>query len=311
MEKDFSKWPDVIVGRPGGYCMGVARAVKAYESFQPQYSVGEPAHNPVLIEKFKKQGMVFVHNVSEIPDGATVAFGPHGHTEEDVTKANEKGTTFLLTECPYVTSVKAEIAANTESGITTIYFGTKDGKGAIHPEARAALSAGNAILVTSLEEALAVKVTDPEKVGFACQTTHNADKALEIADKLREKYPKLKMRPRTDLCPATKNRQMAAKSVNADITIIVGDWFTSSNTRSLAEKALEKGRVFVVNTREELRPEDFQSVQIVGIIGSASAMQEQIEGVIEFFTERGSVRGEVVITEEKQNLPEPEIYKPS
>jgi len=310
-ERDSRSWPDVVIGRPGGCCGGVERAIKAYTQFHPQYSVGEPAHNPVVIQQFKDQGVVFVDSIAQVPKGVKVAFGPHGHTAQDVEEAEQNGDTYLLTECPYVTSVKSEIAANTEAGIITIYYGQKDKAGNLHPETRAALSAGDTVLVTSLEEALVLDVSDPEKVGFACQTTHNADSVAAIAEKLRDKYPALKMRPKTDLCPATRNRQLAAKSVSADITVIVGDWQTSSNTRSLADRALENGRVFVVNTRDELKPEHFFGRRMVGIIGSASATQEQMEGVIGFFTERGSEKGELVVADEKTNFPVPQIHNPS
>jgi 4-hydroxy-3-methylbut-2-en-1-yl diphosphate reductase len=311
MVEDKRNWPDIVVGKPGGCCGGVERAVNAYEDFHPQFSVGEPAHNPVLINRFKQEGVVFVNNISQVPKGATVAFGPHGHTAEDVAIAKERASAVLLTECPYVTSVKSEITANTENGIVTIYYGQKDKQGNLHPETRAALSAGNAILVTSLEEALAVGVEDPEKVGFACQTTHNADSVMLMAEELKKKYPKLKMREKTDLCPATKNRQLAAGSIHTDITIIVGDWQTSSNTRSLADKALDKGgRVFTVNTRDELKQEDFYNSHVVGIVGSASATPEQIDGVVNFFTERGSVKEDVVVAEEKQNFQPAKVYKP-
>jgi 4-hydroxy-3-methylbut-2-enyl diphosphate reductase len=317
-------WPKVIVGRPCGYCVGVERAVEAYQNFVDTheqgtvYSVGEPAHNPILVENFKNQGIVFTDDISEVPAGKNVVFGPHGQTKDDVTQAEATALEYLLTECPRVSGVKAEIAANTASGLTTFYFGQKDKDGNPHPETRAALSSGNAILVTSIEEALspeiAAKITDPNKVAFCCQTTQNLGKVNEMAQTLKVIYPKIKMRPNTDLCPATTNRQLAAKGViaaMAEKVVVVGDYKSSSNTRSLVEEVSRRGaRVIVVNKSSELKAEDFLDTQVVGIIGSASAIPDQTNEVIGFFTDKGSELAEITVAVETSlSGPKPQARK--
>lgn len=322
MVEQKSIWPNVIIGRPCGYCVGVDRAVEAYQNFVDTheqgtvYSVGKPAHNPLLIEKFRNQGVVFTNDIGEVPVGKNVVFGPHGQTKDDVTQAETTAKEYLLTECPRVTGVKAEIAANTAAGLITLYFGQKDKYGNPHPEARAALSSGKAILVTSLEEALSKEIleqiTDPDKVAFCCQTTHNLEKVNEMAKGLKAIYPKIKMRSNSDLCPATTNRQLAAKEVNAamaETVVVVGDYDSSSNTRSLAEEASRKGaRVFVVNKASELKTEDFLDTHVVGIVGSASAMPDQTDEVIGFFTDRGSETTEIIVAVEPSlSGPKPQV----
>jgi 4-hydroxy-3-methylbut-2-enyl diphosphate reductase len=324
MKESDRIWPNVIVGRPFGYCVGVARAVEAYESFVDAhqkgtvYSVGEPAHNPILVEGFKQKGVVFKKNISEVPPGSNVIFGPHGHTNQDVVQAEVLANEYLLTECPYVTSVKKEISTNTSQGIITIYYGQKDSEGNLHPETRAALSAGDTLLVTSMENLLdeiAGKIKDPKKVAFACQTTHNLEKVLVMSDVLKGIFPEIKMRLKTNLCLATTNRQKAARAVIAsfaETVVVVGDSETSSNTKSLAKEALNNGaKVFTVNTESELNAKDFFDTQIVGIVGSASAMQQQLDGVINFFVDKGSEKTEITVADESIiRLPNPRVYKP-
>jgi 4-hydroxy-3-methylbut-2-en-1-yl diphosphate reductase len=333
MERDVDQvsknWPNVVVGRPSGCCAGVERAILAYQELidsnptETVYSVGEPAHNPVIIDKFKKQGVRFVQDISQVPEEATVAFGPHGHTDEDVATAKAQRNTFILTECPLVTSVKTEVAANIANGITTIYYGQIDKRtGQPHPEARAVLSIaknpGEIIFVTSLEEALAVEIKDLDKVGFTCQTTHNVDEVMEMAEKLREKYPSLKMRDKSGLCFATRNRQLVVETMDVDATIIIGDMATSANTNSLVNVAMgrslkeKKHRVFSGNeVREFDNPRNFEDLQTVGIIGSASASPEQIEEVVKYFTDRGSEElPPVVVAEENYHFPPVLVYKP-
>ncbi len=322
-------WPKVVkVGLPGGFCAGVERSVNAYRNFvasHPKgsvYSVGEPAHNPYVNKEFVKKGVTFVDSIDQVPIDAPTAFGPHGHTETDLEVFQQSGPVgsedsqmqsrdFILTECPLVTKVKTEIARNTQDGYVTIYYGQllKDKNGVVigpHPETRAAMSAGNVLLVTSLEEALSddlyEQISDPTKVAFATQTTHNADEALEIGEKLLEIFPQMRFPKTEDICYAARDRQKAVKAVieeGAEVVVVVGDKDTSSNTRSLAATAIKSGaRVIVVNSRRELNVEDFYGANSVGIVASASAPGIQIQGVVRFFEKRGSELQRVEVADE-------------
>ena len=246
-------------------------------------------------------------------------FGPHGHTSEDLKDANEREITYLATECPLVTKVKNEVAVNTAEGRVTIYYGQRNKEGLLHPETRAAMSSGDAILVTSLEEALSEEILeiilDKNMVAFASQTTHNADEVEAMGNKLKEKYPNIKLPKKKDICYATRDRQQAAKAViesGVKLVVVVGDKKTSSNTRSLAAVAVEKGaRVFIVNNRKEINPADFYGADSVGVVASASAPETQIRRVIGFFTGRGSEERMIAVADESKIwFKRPESVKP-
>lgn len=319
-------WPKTVTyGSPGGFCAGVDRAVDAYRDFAEKYpneqlySVGVPAHNPHVIEEFKGR-YKFVESIAEVPVGvdAKAINGPHGDLEGDLQYAQVNGITYRRTECPLVTKVKDEIAENTEKGLITIYYGQIDKDGHFHTESKAAMSAGNIILVISLKEALsdevAALIPDHTKVAFASQTTHNADHVFEMQEELEKKYPGIKTPKKEDTCYATKNRQDAAKEVKKEITVVVGDEATSSNTRSLARAAEEAGegnKAIIVNNGDELRSEDFYGYDSVGVVASASAPKEQIRSVIDFFTSRGSVQETIEVADESRIRFKPPIdYKP-
>ncbi len=349
-------WPKVVkIGLPGGFCAGVERSVQASRRFvetHPEgtvFFVGTPAHNPHVINEFKRKGVRFVDSVDEVPKDGNAIVGPHGHTEQDVQVLQQGAQIdtggvinadkqlepegvqvrdFALTECPLVTKVKKEIARNTEDGYVTIYYGQllKDKDGVVigpHPETRAAMSAGNVRLVTSLEEALSddsyEQIDDPTKVAFSTQTTHNADEALEMGEILLEIFPQMRLPKTDDICYATRDRQKAAKAViedGAEVVVVVGDRETSSNTRSLALTAEKKGaRVIIVNSRKELNPEFFYGASSVGVVASASAPSIQVRGVIRFFEKRGSGLQRIEVADEsnihfsppkvqRSNLPE-------
>ena len=304
-------WPKKIyIG--GGMCAGVVRAQEAYRDFTRThergtvYSVGEPAHNPHVNQEFIDLGVIFVDSMNQVPkdEDANVIEQPHGNTPEDEEIAQGLGGDYVFTECPLVTKVKKEIIENTAQGLQTIYYGqlSKDENDVNkpHPETRAAMSVGNVLLVTSLDEALSDdlydQIIDPTKVAFACQTTHDAEEAVEMAEALKEQlFPDIKIPKKPDYCYATHDRQGTAKRANefkVDRIVVLGDEETSSNTRNLAKvaaKDLKKGgRVIVVNSISEVDEADFHGVDSVAIIGSASTPIEQINLGAQWFTDRGS-----------------------
>lgn len=307
LSKHFPK--QLYVG--GGMCAGVVRARDFYREFAKDhprgtvYSVGQPAHNPHVNQEFTDMGVIFVESIEEVPVGMNAVEGPHGHKKQDEELASEIGGDYGFSECPLVTRVKNAIDSNVESGYQTIYYGQLDSiTKKPHPETAAAMSMGNnlgdVLLVTSLEEALSDElydqIKDPKRVAFACQTTHDAEEADLMAEKLEGLFPDIKRPKKPDYCYATHDRQETAKRANdefmVDIIVVIGDEETSSNTRNLskvAAKNLKKnGRVLVVNSFEELNVEDFYGSDSVAIIGSASTPPEQIQHAADSFVALGS-----------------------
>lgn len=322
-----ASWPGVVkYGVPGGFCAGVERSVDAYRDFVNKhqgnavYSVGKPAHNSHVNQEFVDMGVNFVEDIDQVPQDAHVIFGPHGHTDEDESKASLEsfkqsellnsqsvGRSFIFTECPLVTKVKKEIKDYAREGYTIIYYGQLDKNGYPHPETRAAMSSGDVILVTSVGQALSEEtqklIVDFKKVAFASQTTHNADETIEMAKLLKLKYPNLKTPKTEDICFATRNRQQVVREIDAQAIVVIGDSRTSSNTRSLIEAAKQRGKeVRAVNDASELIEADFIGIDSVGIEASASAPKEIIDQVLEFFSSRGSIIEEFRIKDERGKI---------
>ena len=73
----------LILASPRGFCAGVDRALhivaKALEKFgAPIYVRHEIVHNAFVVSRFKAQGAIFVEDLKEVPEGATVVFSAHG-----------------------------------------------------------------------------------------------------------------------------------------------------------------------------------------------------------------------------------------
>ena len=131
----------LLVGDPRGLCAGVERSLDAFDRALEQYpnidlySVGEPAHNTHINDRYRNQGVIFVGSIDQVPEGSNVALGPHSVQKEQRALAEARGLNVWDTTCPLVTKVEDEIVEYTEQGIVTIYWGDPD-----HQEAKAAMS---------------------------------------------------------------------------------------------------------------------------------------------------------------------------
>ena len=72
----------VILAAPRGFCAGVNMAIEALELAigaygTPLYVYHEIVHNKWVVDWFRRQGVVFVNDLAEVPEGAHAAlFGP-------------------------------------------------------------------------------------------------------------------------------------------------------------------------------------------------------------------------------------------
>ena len=73
----------VLLAGPRSFCAGVERAIETVERVLDRY--GTPiyvrrqiVHNRHVVTRLEQRGAVFVHELDEVPDGATVVFSAHG-----------------------------------------------------------------------------------------------------------------------------------------------------------------------------------------------------------------------------------------
>jgi len=101
---------DVILANPRGFCAGVDRAIeivkRAIETLgAPIYVRHEVVHNRFVVEDLKERGAVFVEELDEVPDGATVIFSAHGVSRAVWNEAERRGLKIFDATCPLVTKV--------------------------------------------------------------------------------------------------------------------------------------------------------------------------------------------------------------
>jgi 4-hydroxy-3-methylbut-2-enyl diphosphate reductase len=115
------------------------------------------------------------------------------------------------------------------------------------------------------------------------------DETGEMISALRARFPDIYAPKKEDICYATSNRQWAVKEMLAevDLLLVVGSR-NSSNSNRLVETAHAGGVAsYLIDDRSEIEERWLDGVEVVGITSGASAPEKLVEGVVDFFRERG------------------------
>ncbi len=294
----------VLLASPRGYCAGVDRAVvtveKALDLYgAPVYVRKQIVHNKHVVETLEARGAIFVEELEEVPEGATVVFSAHGVAPSVHSEAVERGLKTIDATCPLVTKVHAEARRFSSEGYQILLIGHEGHEEVVGTtgEAPEAIT-----LVQDPKEALTVEVSEPKKLVWLSQTTLSVDETLETVDVLRQKFPDLVSPPSDDICYATQNRQAAVKEISAqcDVMIVVGSG-NSSNSVRLVEVALESGATtaYRVDSAAELDATWFDDATVVGVTSGASVPEVLVDEVLVWLAERGFGSVEEVTTAEE------------
>jgi len=281
----------VILAKPRGFCAGVERAIDivnlALELYQPPVYVRKQiVHNRYVIETLSKRGAIFVDEVDEVPEGALVIVSAHGVSPDVFQDARQRRLNVIDATCPLVTKVHAEVKRFAREGLSIILIGHEG-----HDEVIGTMGElpGQIQLVSTVEQAEDVQVSNSDKVAVATQTTLSVDDARAILDVLKRRFPRLVTPSSDDICYATQNRQAAVKLIaqQADLVLVVGS-DNSSNSERLREVAEVSGaRSFLIDNVSEIQDEWLDGVEVVGITAGASAPEKLVLDVVEFFREIG------------------------
>lgn len=282
---------DIHLANPRGFCAGVDRAIeiveRALELFgAPIYVRHEVVHNRFVVDRLAGLGAVFVEELNDVPDNATVIFSAHGVSQDVREAGTKRGLKVFDATCPLVTKVHLEVARHCKAGRDAILIGH-----AGHPEVEGTLGQwykesprGNRIyLVESPQDVAALEVTYPDDLAYVTQTTLSVDDTKGVIVALQEKFPAIAGPKHDDICYATQNRQDAVKTVarDVDLMLVVGS-VNSSNSNRLRELAEKQGvPSYLVDGAQDIKPEWLVDVQNIGVTAGASAPESLVAGVLE------------------------------
>ena len=302
----------ILLAAPRGFCAGVNMAIEALELAieaygTPLYVYHEIVHNKWVVERFQRQGVVFVNDLAEVPEGVFLLYSAHGVPPEVRRQAAERGLKTIDATCPLVTKVHAESLRFARQGYTVLLIGH-----AGHDEVLGTMGeAPQSIhLVRTAADVDRVEVPDPAKVAYLTQTTLSVDDAARIIEHLRRRFPQIVGPAKDDICYATQNRQEAVRLLasQADVVLVVGSR-NSSNSRRLAELALSCGvKAHLIDGPADIDLGWFSATDTVLITAGASAPEALVQDCVGLLQERfdASVETRVVCQEQMRfALPKP------
>jgi 4-hydroxy-3-methylbut-2-en-1-yl diphosphate reductase len=264
----------IVLAGPRGFCAGVERAIDIVElalavCLPPVYVRREIVHNRHVVDELREKGAIFVDELDEVPDQATVIFSAHGVSPAVRDKARRRGLRVIDATCPLVTKVHLEAIRYAREDYTIILVGHED-----HDEVIGTMGEAPAqmLLIEHPDEVESLVVPDPNRVAYLTQTTLSVDDTRDCIEALRRRFPKIVGPAKDDICYATQNRQAAVKRVagDVDVVLVIGA-ANSSNANRLREVSEVNGtRAYLINDVRDIRPEWLEGVRRVGITAGAS-----------------------------------------
>ncbi|SFA59590.1 4-hydroxy-3-methylbut-2-enyl diphosphate reductase [Rhodococcoides kroppenstedtii] len=300
-EGEYTGPKRVLLAEPRGYCAGVDRAVETVEKAlekhgAPIYVRKEIVHNRHVVETLTDQGVVFVDETDEVPEGALLVFSAHGVSPAVHASAAERNLRTIDATCPLVTKVHQEAKRFARDDFDILLIGHE---GHEEVEGTAGEAPDRVQVVDGPESVDAVTVRDESKVIWLSQTTLSVDETMDTVARLREKFPLLQDPPSDDICYATQNRQVAVKAMapECDLVIVVGSR-NSSNSVRLVEVALAAGAraSYLVDYAKEVDTAWLEGVRTVGITSGASVPEVLVRGVLDLLADHGFGSVEPVTT---------------
>ncbi len=287
----------ILLANPRGFCAGVDRAIEIVERAieiygAPIYVRHEVVHNKFVVDALRDKGAVFVEELDEVPDDATVIFSAHGVSHAVESAANQRGLQVFDATCPLVTKVHLEVVKYAKQGKEVILIGHEG-----HPEVEGTMgrydtsNGGRIILVETTEDIKTLSITNPQELAFVSQTTLSVDDTQDIIDALRDRFPGIVAPNRDDICYATQNRQDAVKKLceEVDLLLVVGA-SNSSNSNRLAELGERAGVDSKLITRAvDIKSDWLEGKKKVGVTAGASAPEVLVSEVIERLKQAGGI----------------------
>src|SRR6202034_1883552 len=293
------KWPaacrerTVLLAGPRSFCAGVERAIEIVERAlerrgAPVYVRKQIVHNTRVVSDLEQRGAVFVDELDEVPDGATVVFSAHGVSPAVRDDASGRGLSVIDATCPLVSKVHAEARRFAREGYTIALIGH-----AAHEEVEGTLGEApeSTVPVQTASDVAALNVEDPSKGAYLMQTTLAIDEAADVAGALRDKFPQMRAPGSDDICYAPTNRQSAVRAVatEADVVLVAGSKNSSNSVRLVERSEREGTPAHLIDGATDIDLSWLTDASVVGLTAGASAPAAVVSEIITALSGLGTV----------------------
>lgn len=293
----------VILAKPRGFCAGVEMAVETVERAlqrhgAPIYVFHEIVHNRHVVQEFTRRGVQFVQSVEEVPAGAKLIMSAHGVSPVVWQQTREKRLeTIIDATCPLVDKVHREVRKFASQGYWIVLVGH-----AKHDEivGTSGEAPERVRIVENVDQARTVSILDPDKVVALTQTTLSVDDTREVLDVLKQRFPRIDLPAKEDICYATQNRQDAVKQLarEVDLVLVIGSR-NSENSNQLCMVARSQGtQAHLIDDYHVIEAKWLEGIRRVGITSGASVPERLVQEAAEFFQRQGAEVGQLGFTEE-------------
>ena len=276
---------EALLAQPRGFCAGVDRAIAIVERAlqmhgAPIYVRHEIVHNDHVVSDLRAKGAVFVEELDEVPDGATVIFSAHGVSLAVREAAQARGLSVFDATCPLVTKVHVEVTRMRREGREVVMVGHRG-----HPEVEGTMGQAESgvHLVETVDDVARLTVANPEQLAYVTQTTLSVDDCLAIVEALKQRFPAILEPKKQDICYATQNRQDAVKFMapQCDLVLVIGSP-SSSNSNRLREVAEKMGvEARLIGSAAELDARWLEGRKRIGVTAGASAPEKLVAELVE------------------------------
>ena len=293
----------VLLAAPRGFCAGVVRAIDVVELAlecvePPLYVRREIVHNFHVVRGFEKRGVRFVDELDAVPDGATVIFSAHGIAPRVREAAARRKLNVIDATCPLVTKVHLEAIRFARQKYRIILIGHPG-----HEEVEGTMGEAESriALVSSVAQAEAVEVEDPDRVAYITQTTLSMEDTRPIVEALKRRFPRIAGPARADICYATQNRQVAVRALarHAPVILVIGSKNSSNSNRLVEEAELAGARAYLVDDASGVDPAWLEGTDTVGLTSGASAPEFLVDQMVSHLKSLGAEEVEDLVTVEE------------
>jgi 4-hydroxy-3-methylbut-2-en-1-yl diphosphate reductase len=275
----------ILLCQPRGFCAGVERAVQIIDelvrrSGETVYVRKEVVHNRVVVDEFRRRGVIFVDDVEDAPESSLLVFSAHGIAPEVRARAEQRDQRTIDAVCPLVVKVHREVSRFVGEGYHVLLIGH-----AGHEEVDGTMghAGGHVTLIQNEAEAEAYENTSGKALALVSQTTLAVSEVQRVIDVLQRRFAGIHLPAKSDICYATENRQVAVRAMapRCDAILVIGS-NNSSNSRSLRDAAGEGGRpAYLIDDPAMIVPAWLDGVTTLGVTAGASTPETLVADVIE------------------------------